>query len=62
MPISNKIKDQIELLDVEDDLKKLMICILEIEDKGTYKFKEAYEKAVKAYLEKSKANGDETND
>lgn len=35
---------------------------LEIEDKGTYKFKEAYEKAVKAYLEKSKANGDETND
>ena len=50
MPISRKIIEQINsLTEVDDSFKELMISILEIEDKGTHRFKEPYEKLIKDY-------------
>lgn len=57
--ISDKIKSQIKELKISDDLKKLLIRILEEEDKGTYKYKELYDKLVTEYIE---SKGGETND
>ena len=37
-----------------------MLKILEIEDKGTYKYKEAYDKLINEYIEKQKE--DENDD
>ncbi len=58
--ISDKIKKQINDLDVSESLKELMLKILEIEDKGTYKYKEAYDKLINEYIEKQKE--DENDD
>lgn len=50
MPISEKIRSKIAMLDESEDLKKLMLCILEEEDKGNYRFKDTYERLVNEYL------------
>jgi hypothetical protein len=52
MPISQKIKNRIYLLYVDENFKELMMKILEVEDKGTYQYTKEYEKHVNEYLEK----------
>lgn len=56
--ISEKIKKQIEDLQIDEDMKKLMLRILEEEDKGIYKFKDLYDKLVNEYIEKEEEKGD----
>ena len=53
MPISEKIKEQIDALEVQRDFKDLMIAILTEEDKGNFRFQDAYEKLVNEYIEAS---------
>ncbi len=53
MPISEKIKEQIDVLEVQKDFKDLMIAILTEEDKGNFRFKDTYEKLVNEYIETS---------
>ena len=50
MPISEKITNQIKKVDAPEDFKKLMLAVLTEEDKGNFRFKEAYEKLVNEYL------------
>ena len=50
MPISEKIKEQIDALEVQKDFKDLMIAILTEEDKGNFRFKDTYEKLVRDVL------------
>lgn len=59
--ISEKIKNQIKELNLPDDLKKLLIRILEEEDKGTYKYKELYDKLVTEYLTSKGGGSDDKN-
>lgn len=57
MPISKKITEQIfSLTDVDDSFKELMLAILEIEDKGTHRYKEPYDKLINNYLIKKEGN------
>ena len=53
MPISEKIKEQIDALEVQKDFKDLMIAILTEEDKGNFRFKDTYEKLLNEYIETS---------
>ena len=53
MPISEKILNRIQNLNEDSEFKKLLISILEIEDKGS-KVNINYEKAVSDYIEKTK--------
>jgi hypothetical protein len=53
MPISKKIKEQIDALEVQKDFKDLMIAILTEEDKGNFRLKATYEKLVNEYIETS---------
>lgn len=57
MPISNKIIDKVDALEIADAERMLMMEILTIEDKGSVRYDAAYEKAVKEYLAKVEANG-----
>lgn len=50
MPISNKIMDQVQVACVADKEKDLMMKILQIEDKGNFRFEAAYEKAIKDFI------------
>ena len=50
MPISDKIMGLIRESDATDEQKALLIQILEVEDKGAFRFKESYEKILKDYL------------
>lgn len=59
MPISEKIKSKIGSLNMPDDFKKLMLTILEQEDRGNHRYKEDYIKLVNDYIEKEKGD---TND
>lgn len=52
MPISEKIIEKINDLEAEDTFKKLLLSILEEEDKGAFRFKAVYESLINAYLEK----------
>lgn len=62
MPISEKIRKKIEMLEDPDDLKKLMITILEEEDKGSHRYTETYERLVTEYLRaKDGDNNDQNN-
>lgn len=63
MPISNKILNLIRESDATDDQKQLLIHILEIEEKGVFRFKECYEKIIKDYLDaiKEKDNNGSTD-
>lgn len=59
--ISEKIKNQIKELNLSEDLKKLLIRILEEEDKGTYKYKELYDKFVSEYINSKGGDSDDKN-
>lgn len=59
MPISKKIEEQIQKLDIDNDLKELMMNVLKEEDKGTHAFKQLYNKMVDEYLKKKE---EENND
>lgn len=50
MPISEKIMKQISKIDAPDDFKELMLAVLSEEDKGNFRFKEAYERLINDYL------------
>lgn len=54
--ISEKIKKQINSLDVSKEMKELMIKILEEEDKGVYKYKEIYDKLVNEFIVKEEVH------
>lgn len=49
MSISKRIKDQIEALDVNRNMKNLMLDILEAQSRGS---KKAYDKKIQEYLDK----------
>ena len=61
MPISEKIFEKIVALDVPEDLKLLMLAILEEEDKGNHRFKETYERLVIDYLKEMDGDSDDQN-
>lgn len=54
MSISKRIKDQIETLDVNRNMKDLMLDILEAESHGN---KKAYDKKIQEYLDKQNKKG-----
>lgn len=56
MSISKRIKDQIEALDVNRNMKNLMLDILEAQSRGS---KKAYDKKIKEYLDKQNKKGGE---
>lgn len=56
MPISEKIMNQINKIDAPNDFKELMLAVLAEEDKGNFRFKEAYERLINDYL-KAKEDG-----
>lgn len=62
MPISKKITEQIlSLTDVDNSFKELMLSILEIEDKGTHRYKEPYDKLINKYLNKKEDHKNDQN-
>lgn len=56
MSISKRIKDQIEALDVNRNMKDLMLDILEAQSRGN---KKAYDKKIQEYLVKQNKKGGE---
>ena len=50
MPISEKILKQVETAKASEDEKKLMLAILQIEDKGSFRYTDDYEKIIKDYV------------
>ena len=56
MSISKRIKDQIEALDVNRNMKDLMLDILEAQSRGN---KKAYDKKIQEYLDKQNKKGGE---
>ncbi len=52
MPISQKIKDQINELDAKKEEKELLLKMLEYEDQGLGWYKNTYSKEIKAFIEK----------
>lgn len=53
MAVSKKIRKELEKMPKDEEFKKLMIDILELESKGLYNFKSKYDELVKAYIEKN---------
>lgn len=51
--ISEKIKQQINELPETDEIKHLMLKILEEEDRGIYKYKDALDKLIKEFIKES---------
>ncbi len=56
MSISKRIKDQIEALDVNRNMKDLMLDILEAQSRGN---KKAYDKKIQEHLDKQNKKGGE---
>lgn len=54
MPISKKIIDKVNSLEQDEDFKKLVLDILNEEDKGNHRYKEKYEQIIEEYLNNSK--------
>lgn len=54
MPISEKILKQVEHSKANEDEKNLMLELLRIEDKGSFRYSEEYERLIKTYIEKHK--------
>lgn len=57
MPISKKIIDKVDALEITPAERALMMEILEIEDKGSFRFEAVYEKAVKDYIKEVEEHG-----
>ena len=52
MSISEKIIDKIKSSETKQSEQELMIQILQIEDKGTYRYQTEYESIIKKYIDK----------
>ena len=53
MLVSKKIQNEVEKLDKNEAMKKLMLDILDEESKGLYNFKLKYEELIKKYIEEN---------
>ena len=51
MPISQKIIDRVSATSTTPEEQALMMQILQIEDKGIFRFETAYEKVIKDFIE-----------
>lgn len=51
MPISEKIIQQINLCKATKPEKELMLKVLEVEDKGSFRYQADYEALIKEYLD-----------
>lgn len=56
MSISKKITDEITNLNENGEFKKLLLKLLEIEDKGNSKINLVFEKEIKEFLSKDGGN------
>lgn len=56
MPINNKIRAEVEQLDVAEAEKELMLKILDKESNGLYFFKNAYEELIRDYVKNREEN------
>ena len=50
MSISKKIMDEITNLDESNEFKKLLMTLLEIEDRGNHRNNQLFEKEIKDYI------------
>lgn len=50
MSISKKIMDEITNLDENNEFKKLLMTLLEIEDRGNHRNNQLFEKEIKDYI------------
>lgn len=53
MPISEKIRTQVEKTEATPAQKGLMMEILQLEDKGSYRYRTEYESLIKKYIDKN---------
>lgn len=53
MSISKKITDEITNLNESNEFKKILMALLEIEDKGNHRNNQLFEKEIKDYILKS---------
>lgn len=59
MPISEKILDQVKNTTATDAQKALMMEILQIEDRGVFRYEAAYEKVIREFIDSNeKKEGD----
>lgn len=54
MPISKKISEEMEHLNIENTDKEFLMKILKMEDGGLRNFMAPYEREIKEYLEQNK--------
>lgn len=54
MPISEKILNRINDSEVSKEEKKLMLEILQVEDKGSFRYQAEYEALIKKFIEEQK--------
>lgn len=59
MPISKKIIDQVKATTATDGQKALMMKILEIEDKGIFRYEAAYEKEIREFIDSNNEKEDD---
>lgn len=59
MSISRKIREQINQLDVDSDMKDMMLEILKTESQSKSDYASFYEKKMEDYLKKQGNKGDE---
>lgn len=57
MSISKRIEEQVYKLDVNRNLKRLMLDILDIESKGASKYKTTYDKKIEDYIHQNDKKG-----
>ena len=57
MPISEKIIDEINKLNVENDMKKLMEEILQLEDDGVKRWNKEYQAKITDYIKWKEQEG-----
>lgn len=53
MPISEKIQKQIEKAEATPTEKGLMMEILQLEDKGSFRYRAEYESLIKKYIDEN---------
>jgi hypothetical protein len=53
MPISEKIRTQVEKTEATPAQKGLMMEILQLEDKGSYRYRTEYESLIKKYIDEN---------
>ena len=53
MSVSKKIENEIKKLDETDEIKEIMMEILEEESKGLYNWKKKYEAIIDEYIKKN---------